>query len=97
MSVIRTTSGVQGTLGFQEEIEVVESATVVRLPGSTDKVETARITERMVRRHARRSKCSLSHLCVVVSSVAVEVMVGPPNPTGGMVFCGRRAISVIYL
>jgi len=49
MSVIRTTSGVQPTLGFQEDVEVVAAA-LIRLAGTANRVEIARIAMRLVRR-----------------------------------------------
>jgi len=50
MSVIRTTSGVQPTLEFQENVELVAAAALIRLAGTENRVEIARIAMRPVRR-----------------------------------------------
>ncbi len=94
---MRTICGVQGTLGFQDEVELVELATVVRPIGSMDSVERVRIAESMVRRYARRFIlfpglplfCGLPHRWQSYGQ--------SPNPTRRMIFSGPGAISVVYL
>ncbi len=75
MSLIRTISGVQGTLGFQE-VGLAEPATVVRPPGNMDSVERVSIAERMIRRYLRRfifAVCLTLIFCDLLPAARVTV------------------------
>ncbi len=50
MSLMRTISGLQGTLGFQEVGVAGVPSTLTRLAGEADSVEMARIAERTISR-----------------------------------------------